>query len=139
MFKQVHDFSAVLLQLSNDAGIIKENTLLELTIGEYARLSQGHHVHFGLPGRRLKESIRASFVEIGESQWKRLSADSRLKGIFQFELRYVSVDQPTDSCLSGNKKPLKRCLSSFFVRVFGLKCECQLVEGRVSLSLEPVF
>lgn len=51
MFKQVYDFPTLLRQLSNEAGIIKENTLLELTFGEYARLSQGHHVHFGLPER----------------------------------------------------------------------------------------
>ena len=82
MFKQVHDFPTVLRQLSNDAGIIKENTLLELTIGEYARLSQGHHVHFGLPVRNLRESIGGSFMKIGESWWKRLSADLRLKGNF---------------------------------------------------------
>ena len=54
MFKQVHDFPTVLRQLSNDAGIIRENTLLELTIGGYPRLSQGHHVRFGLPVRNLR-------------------------------------------------------------------------------------
>ena len=104
MFKQVHDFPAVLRQLSNDAGIIKENTLRELTIGDYIRGYPRHYVHCALPVRNLRESIRASFMEIGESWWKRLSADSRLKGIFQFKFRYGQVDQPTVSCLSRNTK-----------------------------------
>ena len=34
----MHDCSAVLRQLSNEAGITYENTLRELTIGDYRRV-----------------------------------------------------------------------------------------------------
>ncbi|MXW83109.1 MAG: hypothetical protein F4Z43_06325 [Rhodothermaceae bacterium] len=138
MSKQVHDFSAVLLQLNNDAGIIIEITFLESTIGEYARLSQGHHVHFGLPVRNLRESIGGSFMEIGESWWKRLSADLRLKGNSNLSWELVKLTSRLIH-VCPEKKPLKRCLSSSSVRVFGFKWASQLVEGRDPLSLEPVF
>ena len=107
MLEQVHDSSAVLRQLSNEAGITNENTLRELTIGDYIRVYPRRYVHFGLPVRNFRESIRGSFAETGEMWCKRLSADSRLKGIFQFELRYGSVEEPTDSCLSGNSKTIE--------------------------------
>ena len=71
-------------KLSNEVGIIKENTLLELTIGDHIRVYQRHYVHSGLPERNLRESIRAGCVEIGESWWKRSSADPRLEGNSNF-------------------------------------------------------
>lgn len=53
---------------SNEAGVIKENTLPETTIGDNIRVYPRHYVHTRLPERNLRESIRASFMEIGESQ-----------------------------------------------------------------------
>lgn len=103
---------------SNEVGIIKENTLLETTIGDNIRVYPRHYAHFGLPVRNLKESTRAGFAEIGESWWKRLSSDSRLKGIVQFELRYDLVDQLTDSCLPGNTKTTEKVPQHFFCKGF---------------------
>lgn len=108
MFKQVHDFPTVLRQLGKDAGIIEENTLLELTIGDHMSVYPRHYAHFGLPVRYLRKSIRASLMEIGESWWKRMSEDSRLKCIIQFELRCGSVDQPTDLSLSRSAKATEK-------------------------------
>ncbi len=45
MLEQVHDSSAVYRHLSNEAGFIKENTLRELTIGDYIHVYPRHHVH----------------------------------------------------------------------------------------------
>lgn len=69
-------------KLSNEVGIIKENTLLELTIGDHIRMYLRHYTHSGLPECNLRESIGGSFMEIGESWWRRLSAALRLKGNF---------------------------------------------------------
>jgi hypothetical protein len=72
MLEQVHDSPTVYRHLSNEAGFIKENTIRELTIGDYMCVYPRHYVHCALPVRNLWESIRASFIEIGKSWWKRL-------------------------------------------------------------------
>lgn len=57
MLEQVHDSPTVYRQLSNEAGIIKENTLRELTIGDYIGVYPRPCDQLRLPLRKLRESV----------------------------------------------------------------------------------
>ncbi len=57
MLEQVHDSPTVYRQLSNEAGIIKENTLRELTIGDYIGVYPRPCDQLRLPLRNLRESV----------------------------------------------------------------------------------
>lgn len=57
MLKQVHGSPTVYRQLSNEAGIIKENTLRELTIVDDIGVYPRHCDHLGLHVRKLRESF----------------------------------------------------------------------------------
>ena len=116
-------------KLSNEAGIIKENTLRELTIGDCMPVYTRRHVQIGLPVRKSRESIRGSFVEIGKSWRKRLLPYPRLNCIIRFELRYGSADQSTDSCLSGNPITTEKVPQYFFCTGFLHQMEMSSTRG----------